>query len=495
MKEIIMTSRACRYIAFVTIFAAVSSVMAGASSKPAADEPQVVRLTLHPAVLPRPALKYLLLPGPLEQTPGNAESMIHMVAEIAEKAGADAETARLWDSINDWLDLPIDRLPRAEMDKALDRGRDALHYARLASRREWCEWDVPARSEGFAALLPSLAPIRTTCKLQALRTRTAIAEGRYDDALDDLKTGYALGRYVGNGITLIHNLVGSATVSLATRRVEEWVSSPDSPDLYWALTSLPRPIIDRRGLEWERAVVYFECPILQKIDTAPLSPAQVRELTDQVIKLRRVLASQSGGDKPDAEWETAQRKALADAAARNHKRARQELKSRGYKAEMVEAMPPEQVVVLVWFDGYRVIGDDLFKLFRLPFWEAQPLFADVEKRIGEERERVEAELGGGLFVELIPTPNLGRAYFLLIRPDRDIAMLRCVEAIRLYAHAHEGRLPTSLADIKELPLPLNPITGQPFVYEMKGDRATLVGDILPGMPRGAEIRYELQMAR
>ena len=384
-------------------------------------------------------------------------------------------------------------MPRAEVAKALDASRDTMRYARLASRREWCEWDVPLRTEGFSVLLPSLASIRLVCKLQALRTRMAILDGRYDDAVDDLKTGFALGRYVGNGATVIHALVGAAAVSLTTKRVEEWVARADSPNLYWSLVNLPRPIIDsRRAIESERVWVYFECPILQQLDAAPLTPQQAGELTTQMVRLLRAL--QSGGDKTDAAWEARQRKVLADAVAKNHKSAIEELKGRGYKAEMVEAMPPEQVVFLALFERYREIRDDFFKLFGLPFWEARERFTDVDKRIDEECRRVKGEFGGsGLFAELMP--SLSRAHFMLTRADRDIAILQCVEAIRLYAHGHEGKLPNSLADIKELPIPLNPITGQSFVYEMKGNRATLVGDTLPGMPRGDEIRYELQMAK
>ena len=44
--------------------------------------------------------------------------------------------------------------------------------------------------------------------------------------------------------------------------------------------------------------------------------------------------------------------------------------------------------------------------------------------------------------------------------------------LRLYAAAH-GKLPGKLADITEVPIPIDPFTGQPLDYRLDGDQATL----------------------
>lgn len=59
------------------------------------------------------------------------------------------------------------------------------------------------------------------------------------------------------------------------------------------------------------------------------------------------------------------------------------------------------------------------------------------------------------------------------RLSRDIALLKCVEAIRLYASSHSGKFPSSLADITEVPIPDDPLTGKPFAYKVIGSKATL----------------------
>ena len=51
--------------------------------------------------------------------------------------------------------------------------------------------------------------------------------------------------------------------------------------------------------------------------------------------------------------------------------------------------------------------------------------------------------------------------------------LRIFEALRIYAAAHDGHLPQQLADIHEVPIPLNPYNDKPFDYSRDGDRAFL----------------------
>ncbi len=53
------------------------------------------------------------------------------------------------------------------------------------------------------------------------------------------------------------------------------------------------------------------------------------------------------------------------------------------------------------------------------------------------------------------------------RADRQLAMLRIEEAIRLHAHAHLGELPKSLEAINEVPIPLDPLTGKAFLYRVE----------------------------
>ena len=77
-----------------------------------------------------------------------------------------------------------------------------------------------------------------------------------------------------------------------------------------------------------------------------------------------------------------------------------------------------------------------------------------------------------------------------VRADRQIAILRILESLRIYAANHEGHLPQQLSDITEVPIPDDPVTGQPFEYKLEGDRALLQGPTLMLVP----LNYEITMA-
>ncbi len=63
--------------------------------------------------------------------------------------------------------------------------------------------------------------------------------------------------------------------------------------------------------------------------------------------------------------------------------------------------------------------------------------------------------------------------------EQRIALLRHVEALRLYAADHDGRLPTTLAEVA-VPLPPDSFTGKPFLYTVEGATAHLRGSPPPG---------------
>lgn len=77
-----------------------------------------------------------------------------------------------------------------------------------------------------------------------------------------------------------------------------------------------------------------------------------------------------------------------------------------------------------------------------------------------------------------------------VRLEREIASLRVIEALRIYAAAHDHQLPAKLADITEVPIPPNPATGQPFIYRLENNTAILELPASDGI-RNQNRRYEI----
>jgi len=82
------------------------------------------------------------------------------------------------------------------------------------------------------------------------------------------------------------------------------------------------------------------------------------------------------------------------------------------------------------------------------------------------------------------------------RTDQRLALLRTVEALRLYAADHDGRWPDKLDDLT-VPAPIDPVTGKPFNYKLSEQTATIAGSPPRGQEKnpGLNVRYEVTIAK
>lgn len=433
---------------------------------PAAAQPaesDAVRLTVTPAAAPPYALQYALLPPLLDQEPGNAVLLYYLARDAVPSAEDDAR-------VNAWLALPPDQLPRDAVREFL--GGLNLGNIELGARRRDADWGLPIE-EGVNMMLPRLSEFRGIARLLALKARLETVEGRYDDAIRTLQTGFAFARHVGQGPTIIQKLVGIAIAALMQQQVALWIDQPGSPNLYWALARLPDPMIDMaEALEWERSWLFLQFPPLRDLRAANLTPEQWRQAVSELLSML--------GDEQE------QAPVLAAlAVARQYPRAKEYLRGLGMTEEQIEAMPAPQAVAIHSLDVYRRLSDDTYKWFSLPYWQAHEGLRQAEQAVEEAARTGE----GDPFVRLIPA--LSRAYFQQARLDRRLAALRTVEAIRMHAAAHDGALPATLAEIDVVPVPIDPVTGQPFAYELRGRTAVLTGPAPEGDPPSDADRWEV----
>jgi hypothetical protein len=467
-----------RQLACLTLL--VTAILPARAQDPA-EEP--IRLTLRPAAAPTPALKYQLLPELRDQTPGNAALLYYRA--FAPDWLSNLRQPRVVERVADSLRTPLRDMPRRELGSLLTA--NALREVDRAARREYCDWELTARmrQEGIYLLLPDVQGLREFGTLLAGRARLEMAEGHHDRAVYTLQTGFALGRHTSTGPTLIHALVGNAIATVMLQQAEDLIQTPGAPNLYWALTTLPRPFIDlRKPLEGEK--LWLEALLeLRDVETAPLSPERQEKL--QVLTER--LLGEVLGDRP-VTWET--RLDFMVLVLKAYPGARQALIAEGRKPEEVEALPALQVVLIHSLHQYNRERDDLYKWSYLPYREARAGVERAERQVARNARRREGLPFGRAFL-----PALGKVFEATGRLDRHIAALRCVEALRLHAAAHGGKLPATLGDITAVPVPIDPVTGQSFEYRVSADRATLHAPAPPGekpTPYNT-VNYELTLQR
>jgi hypothetical protein len=164
-------------------------------------------------------------------------------------------------------------------------------------------------------------------------------------------------------------------------------------------------------------------------------------------------------------------------------------RTRGLSDEQAEAMPAARVLLLYLVQTYRVDRDDLFRGAYLPYPQARPVIEAMHKRLRE------APTSEGQVVSHIFLPGLLRVMSAQARLERNLGALRVIEALRMYAAAHDGQLPDKLDDVTEVPVPDDPGTGRPFEYRREGDTGTLTSQV-PGDPLpGNGVRYRVTIRK
>src|SRR5271157_5804314 len=129
-------------------------------------------------------------------------------------------------------------------------------------------------------------------------------------------------------------------------------------------------------------------------------------------------------------------------------------------------MSEDEVVARALVGQYRDLRDDRFKVGYLP-WR------DARSRIKEADQRLKSVKPWPLAVLAELQPSIINCLNAQMRLDRRVAALRAVEAIRLYAASHDGKLPEELNQITVVPVPEDPATGKPFEYRRDGAAAVL----------------------
>ncbi len=412
----------------------------------------LIRLTVRPMASPKPALRYTLLPELKELTPGN----------------------------------PIPNYVKCLLDQDFSSGTETLHSSALrqadrAARMDKPDWQIllKVKTDGVSLLLPDVQKVRTLAAGLKDRFHDEAVQRRFDDGFVTAKSMFAMSRHMGEHPTLIGDLVGIAIAFIAIGPLEEMLEQPGCPNLYWALTNLPRPLVPLdRGVEGERALIQGELRLLD--DTAPMSADQLKKLNDHIDVL---LALDSKPIKGVRGWldERIKDEKLVQAA-------RGRLVEYGIAEERVRQFPAEQILLLDEKREYEVLRDDIMKIMNLPLWQAEKLgiWDKPIPRAGEPNKP--------LFGFVLPAIHKVRC--AQARLDQRVALLRHVEALRIYAAAHDGKLPAKLSDLT-VPVPDDPVTGKPFRYEVAGNTAHLRGS----PPRGQEkfpaynVHYEITIQK
>lgn len=416
----------------------------------------VIRLHVQPMAAPKPALRIQLLPELKEQEPGNP--IPGYLKVLLDQDNTTAES---------------------------NLGPAALRAADRAARLDKPDWQIlnKVKTDGIGLLLPDLQKMRELAAGLQGRFREEIAQRRFDDAIVTAKTMFALSRHLGEHPTLIGNLVGFAVAMISIQPLEEMLEQPGCPNLYWALTNLPNPLISiDRGLDGER--VLFLAELRDLSDSKPMTPEQIKKVIEHIEQIRKF--------EPDRVKVTTRQWVTVRAKNEEYlKAARARLVESGLSADAVAKFPADQIILLDEVREFEERRDDDTKFMRLATWEYEALAVKANKGDGASARELKNPSLLGAFLSSYRKVRLAQG-----RLEQRIALLRHVEAIRMYAAEHDGKLPEKLEDIK-LPLPVDPFTGKAFRFGKDGEKVHLRGSPPAGQEQvpAYNLHYEITIRK
>jgi hypothetical protein len=455
----------------------------------------VVQLKVQAAAAPKPALKYQLLPEVSEMNPGNpVQWYLRCFGEqriffYGKESVADRARYR---------SIPLAELPAENLRTY---GGNALRQADWAARLDAPDWQVLQRvqNEGIDLLLPEQGPLQVLAAALQVRFRGQVASRHFDEATTTAKTMFALARHLGEHPTEAANLGGLSVAHLALNTLEEMVQQKGCPNLYWALTDLPCPLVDlRKGIQGHRALVAAELRLLR--DT-PMTEAEIDRVVghlsgamgfarEQAGQPPRSLRARLAEQVKDAERVRAARSRLVAAMYVEELGPKvpspnvKDFLSSGWQsvqhADTIKKLSPMQIILLDEKREYEARRDERAKLLALAPWQIDALAAKAQPAGSEEC----------LFADLLP-PIL-EARRAQARLEQRISLLRHVEALRLHAAEHHGKLPEKLSDVL-VPLPADPFTGKPFVCSVEAGIAHLHGSPTHGEEKEAACNFHYEV--
>lgn len=430
---------------------------------------ELIELDITAAPLPKPALRYRLIPRYIEKSSGNAALIYLRCFQAIVELEQGVDGGNLSENVDRLLLLSYDQLRENKEARELV-GTFTSIFAELAiaARRESADWELLLREQEdiLAIRMLPIVPTRNAGRMLCLKARLELADGRFEDATNTLTVGIAMCRHLGSEPLLITYLLSKAVLDQLLSVAESAMTVPTSPNLFWALTSLPNPVIE------------FEPAASCEVDNLyypfqELLPQSRQQLSNEAFDLafRKFL-------KKAAAWEELMGAADSGPLSASTPEqvldqclphGRERLKARGLSDAAIDAMPKSKIAILDAFETFDAMCDDFAKTNGLPYWQAAPLLKATAQRCQDVGVK-----GSPLTRCILHSPPAWKEYRrAAMYTERQLAMIRCIAALRAYAADNAGKLPVKMEEI-DLPLPRDPASGQPFDYSLGADGVGLL---------------------
>jgi hypothetical protein len=421
------------------------------------EEPNLVvtrTLLLRPGNADQQPAFDRLYPAPDKWTQGDAAPIfLRMNWEASSRIKALQDLRRQID-----LDTPLEQLDLDLIERSFAIN---LQEMRRFAYRERANWQYPLH-EGpvYEVLLPDVQESRNYSHALAIKARSHLVRGESGQAEQLICMTTGLARHIAETPFVVSRLVATAQSNVAMDVIEELLQISSAGNYYWDLASLPRPMIDfRTAIQFERDWIWRGVPELEAMERLETKS----QWEQAAMALYRLLELPAPGT-PESEA------VIGDWTKISRERLPGRLQSTAPTlAGAVGSMSDAEVAVRYWMIRQK---EESSLAATWSMLEPQ----EAIKRWDEEARKQWARTDDELLVQKALRPML--ALMAGSRLDQRVAMLRGVEAIRDHLAIHRS-LPASLDDLR-LPVPLDPVTAKPFLYQVdvSGKEATLASPVV-----------------
>jgi hypothetical protein len=437
----------------------------------ASSHAETRKITVTATPTTQPSLKYRLTPDASTLARGNALEVYLKNDVELRKLGLDAD---LFGLANGFLDK--DELAKAKI--CLETSGKLLDQAKSAASFERCEFD-PVKYN-FQLSFKTELQFNCLAWTAMLKAKAEGDEGKMESAVE----------WLGVANQISFHMMESHNESMATAgmTVERQVArmalelGTDRPNLYWPIAQMPFKKTDI-GAAYDHEMRGFKNMMKASKDPLTLTEEDLKEIWTELER--------SGYLSTELKFSDLMKRVLDGIQSQGM--AEQYMKLKGFSDKQVKALKPIQVVCYFYFNPIREYSDEYAKLSEMPFPYAMEKCLELEKKYAKESPGSETEDDVDLGIRINPFQLIAGVSFsgftLMLKEqgllERQLAMGKIIEAMRDYAYWHNGDLPRSLDDIKNLLVDLNPMTGKAFDWKKTGfGKGTL------SAPRSLEDRHD-----
>ena len=411
-------------------------------------------LFVEPAKEPIPALRYRFHPNPRELKPGSATPFFQRaMVQYLKKPGAVLAQFKQFQ-----LDYEEGKA-KTSITAELKPFQDVFAELKKFGDCEDLHWDERWRdlrgAELWEAMFPEFQEARELSRLMEYNARRYLKDRDFNTAFVWIRLGYRFSEYLGNGDSIVQKLVAISRCQALNEVVREAIYSPGCPNLYWALATLPEPIVSvRRAIDIECLGIEYSFPVLFKAESTELGREQWQELWNNTFAILERMATENQNLAKQL------KQAFKISMEADMSLVRKALLSNGYSPERIASMSSEQLVALNSLCEVRTRSAATAKATFLP----PPYRAGELLKAKIEHEKYMAENPNSIFAifQLVNTAAEQVSRYET-RQICHVRQLMTLEAIRMHVAEHAAP-PASLNDLLPAPALPNPFDGRPFLY-------------------------------